>query len=262
MSRSAKILVILAPVVAGGLAMFFVPPIAQDQAYHEFADARPWLGIPNFGDVVSNLPFLLAGLAGLALLPRFQLLDPRERWLWGVHFAAHFLTGLGSIWYHASPDDAHLVWDRLPLTGVIMSLAAIVIAERVGLKAGWRLFGPLLVAGVASIVLWRATGDLRPYALVQFGPMVCLPIAILLFPPRYTLGAGYGWAIGLYAVAKACEMLDRPIFEGLGGAMSGHTIKHLLAGGAAAALLGMAARRKPLRDDSGFSILDSRQPAP
>jgi len=70
----------------------------------------------------------------------------------------------------------------------------------------------------------------------------------------FTLGAGYGWAIGLYAVAKACEMLDRPIFEALGGAVSGHTIKHLLAGGAAAALLVMAARRRPREQPSALSL--------
>ena len=232
----------LAPVAAGVVAMMFVPPIAQDQAYHQFADTRAWLGIPRFADVASNLPFVLVGIAGLALLPRFRLLDPRERWMWGVHFACHLLTGLGSAWYHAAPDDARLVWDRLPLTGVIMSLAAIVASERVGVTAGWRLLGPLLATGVASMLLWRATGDLRLYALVQFGPMICLPLAILLLPPRYTRGAGYGWAIGLYAAAKACEILDRPIFEAV-GAVSGHTLKHLLAGVAAAALLVMAARR-------------------
>ncbi len=248
----ARILLVLAPVIGGVVAMGFVPPIAQDQSYHRFADSRPWMGIPNFGDVVSNLPFVAVGIAGLVLLPRLRLLDPRERWMWGVHFAANLLTGVGSAWYHAAPDDARLAWDRLPLTGVIMSLVAIVGAERISVRAGWRLFGPLLGAGVASIVLWRATGDLRLYALVQYGPMLCLPIAMLLFPPRYTMGAGYGWAIGLYAAAKLCEVLDRPIFEALGGAVSGHTFKHLLAGAAAAALLLMAAARRPpplLRED-------------
>ena len=247
MGRTARVILVVSPLVVGLAALMFAPPIAQDQAYHRFADARTRLGIPNFGDVISNLPFLLVGIAGLTLLPRFRLLDPRERWMWGVHFACHLLTGLGSAWYHASPDDARLVWDRLPLTGVIMSLVAIVASERMSVAAGWRLLGPLLVTGAASIVLWRATDDLRLYALVQFGPMLCLPLAILLFAPRYTMGAGYGWAIGLYAAAKACETFDRPIFEAL-GAVSGHTLKHLLAGWAAAALLHMTARRHASAD--------------
>ena len=34
----------------------FLPPIPQDQAYHQFADHRTLLGIPNFWNVVSNVP--------------------------------------------------------------------------------------------------------------------------------------------------------------------------------------------------------------
>jgi hypothetical protein len=249
MSRAARILVVLSPVVAGALAMLFVPAIPQDQAYHRFADDRPWMGISNFADVASNLPFVLVGVFGLALLRRFRLLDPRERWMWGVFFASHLLAGLGSAWYHARPDDARLLWDRLPLTGVIMSLAAIVTTERIGLRAG-----------IASMILWRAAGDLRLYALVQFAPMLCLPIAILLFPPRYTRGSGYGWAIALYAAAKACELLDRPIFEAL-GAVSGHTIKHILAGAAGAAILIMVAKRREVCDAHSPVRID-RSPAP
>jgi hypothetical protein len=245
MTRAFRIQLVLAPAAAGALAMFFVPAIAQDQGYHNFADGRPWLGLPNFADVASNLPFVIVGVLGLAGLRSFPLIDVRERWMWGVHFASQLLTGLGSAWYHARPDDARLLWDRLPLTGVIMSLAAIVIAERISLRAGWRLFAPLLAVGTASMALWGISGDLRLYALVQFAPMLCLPVAILLFPPRYSGGSGYGWAIGLYAAAKGCELLDRPIFDAVGAA-SGHTLKHLLAGAAMGAILVMVRARTPL----------------
>src|SRR5688572_12603209 len=138
MSRTSRAVLVFAPLLAGGLAILFVPAIGQDQTYHAFADERAWLGIPRFADVASNLPFALVGVAGLALLSKFRLMDRRERWMWGVYFAAQLLTGLGSAWYHAAPDDARLVWDRLPLTAVLMSLAAIVAAERIGLRAGWR----------------------------------------------------------------------------------------------------------------------------
>ena len=42
-----------------------LPPIAQDPTYHQFADQRTLLGIPNFWNVVSNLPFVLVGAMGL-----------------------------------------------------------------------------------------------------------------------------------------------------------------------------------------------------
>jgi len=54
--------------VAMVAAMFALPRIPQDPGYHNFADTRPWLGIPNFLDVASNLPFLVVGLLGLILV--------------------------------------------------------------------------------------------------------------------------------------------------------------------------------------------------
>lgn len=233
--------------------MCFVPPIAQDPTYHDFKDSLPYFGIPNYRDVISNLGFFLVGLAGVIGVSKFRLLDPRERVMWGIHFAAHLMTGLGSAYYHAAPSDARLVWDRLPLTAVIMSLVAIVIAERISIRAGWRLLGPLLAAGFLSIVWWAAAGDLRPYALVQFAPMLCIPLLILLFPPRYSLVAGFAAVVALYAVAKACEYFDGEIFLALDRWASGHTLKHLLAGLATAALLLMAAARKPLGMRNGES---------
>jgi hypothetical protein len=45
--------------------LLLLPPIPQDQSYHQFADQRTIFGIPNFWNVVSNLPFLAVGAAGL-----------------------------------------------------------------------------------------------------------------------------------------------------------------------------------------------------
>ena len=42
-------------------AVFSAPPVAQPQQYHLFADGRGVLGVPNLGNVVSNLAFLAAG---------------------------------------------------------------------------------------------------------------------------------------------------------------------------------------------------------
>ena len=63
---SARLLLILTVVVA--VAVSLLPRIPQPQAYHLFADRRSLLGIPNFGDVVSNLPFAVLGIWGLWLL--------------------------------------------------------------------------------------------------------------------------------------------------------------------------------------------------
>jgi hypothetical protein len=68
----------------GGLLL--LPPIPQDQSYHQFADQRTMFGIPNFWNVVSNLPFLAVGAAGLR---RFRD-DPATI----VLFLGFFLTGI------------------------------------------------------------------------------------------------------------------------------------------------------------------------
>ena len=47
----------------GGLLL--LPAMPQDQSYHLFADCRVVAGIPKFWNVVSNLPFLAVGAAGL-----------------------------------------------------------------------------------------------------------------------------------------------------------------------------------------------------
>jgi len=227
--------------------MFFVPPIAQDQVYHRFADGRPWLGIPNFGDVVSNLAFVAAGLVGLAALRRAGFDDARERTIFAVHFAAQVLTGIGSAYYHWAPDDARLFWDRLPLTAAILSFMAAVAAERVSVAAGWRLLVPLLAAGAASLLWWKGTGDLRMYALAQYAPMITIPLLAMLLPPRYTRGTDIFAVVGWYSLAKACEFFDGLIFDLLGGAVSGHTLKHVLAGVGAFWIARMVILRKRLR---------------
>jgi hypothetical protein len=47
------------------VGLLLLPPIPQDQSYHQFADQRILLGMPNFWNVVSNLPFIAVGAAGL-----------------------------------------------------------------------------------------------------------------------------------------------------------------------------------------------------
>ena len=52
-------------------------------------------------------------------------------------------------------------------------------------------------------------------------------------------------ALGLYGVSKLAEAADAAVFRAT-GIVSGHTLKHLVAALAIAALLRMVARREPL----------------
>jgi len=215
-----KTLILVLITVAGVVAMFLIDPIAQDPAYHRFTDTRAYFGIPNFWNVVSNLPFLVAGTLGL--LQSRRLASPDLATHYRAFCAAAALVAFGSAWYHLAPDNARLVLDRMPMTVAFMTLLAAVIADRVNWVAGRALLWPLIVAGLASIAWWIRTeaaghGDLRPYALVQFLPMLLLPPILLMWKGE-GLSARYLWmASGAYAAAKLAEYGDF------------HAMKHLLA---------------------------------
>lgn len=216
--------------------VFSLSAIAQDPAYHDFADKRSFLGIPNFGDVMGNLAFAVVGIAGLV---RAHHRWPRHKgadfWLWAVFFGGVFLVAFGSGYYHLAPGNATLVWDRLPMTIAFMSLFSIVIRDRMHERWGLLLFPAFLLIGIGSVWYWDWTeslgrGDLRPYALVQFYPVLAIILMIALFPPRHAGTAKYlFWTLGWYIAAKLLEHFDPQIFALTGHVVSGHTLKHVAA---------------------------------
>jgi hypothetical protein len=254
--RDGRVWLLVGTLAAGGVGLAAWPPISQDPAYHHLADGRSCLGLPNCLNVLSNAPFVAVGLAGLAFLagrgarnPGQAFVDPAERWAYVVLFVGVFLTGFGSAYYHAAPDNLTLFWDRLPLAVVFPALLAAVVSERIDVRAGRWLLPPLAGLGVLSVVLWRAGeaaghGDLRLYGLVQFYPMLAIPLMLWLFPPRYTRTADLWGVVAWYAGAKVFEALDHQLFA-LGHLVSGHTVKHLLSVAGAGAILGLLRRRRP-----------------
>jgi hypothetical protein len=244
---------LLAGAAAAALAVALAAPrLAQDPAYHAFADARALAGVPNAADVLSNVAFLAAGLLGLRAVRRHRdrFLDGRERAPWIALFAGVVGIAAGSALYHLSPSNGTLVLDRLPMSVGFMGLLAAMISERVDVRAGARLLVPLLATGAASVLWWWASelsgaGDLRPYVLAQAFALASVPLLVAAGAPRYT---GAPWLLGglaLYGVAKVAELRDGAIFAATGGAVSGHTLKHLIAAGAIALLAVMLARRRP-----------------
>jgi hypothetical protein len=254
-TRTVSWLMVLAAAIIAAIAIL-LPPVPQPQWYHMFADRRRFVGIPNFNDVVSNLPFAVVGLWGLVFLlrprgrqDRTPFLDSRERWPYVIVFAGLLLTAFGSAYYHLQPRNETLVWDRLPMTIVFMSFLAAIVAERINLRAGFWLLPILLAIGVVSVLQWRVSelrgaGDLRFYAAVQAYAVLFLLIALLL-PSRYTRGWDLAFIAGFYVLAKILEALDRPIFE-LGQIVSGHTLKHLAAACAGYWILRMLLKRRPI----------------
>jgi hypothetical protein len=252
--RHGALALAVALACAGVLAL---PPIAQDPAYHRLADQRSLLGIPNGLNVLSNLPFGVVGLLGLAAVfgrgggRAGPVVGPGAAGSYAVLFAGVALTMVGSAYYHLAPDDARLVWDRLPMTVAFVGLVTAMLAERVSPRLGRLVLGPLLVLGVSSVAYWywgelRGAGDLRPYLLVQFGSLLVVALLLLLYPARYR-GTGYLLVgLGLYAGAKLLEAADAEIYA-LGHAVSGHTLKHLVAAAGVACVVAMLRARSVAR---------------
>lgn len=267
-NRTKLVLLGLLCLVGIGIA-FALDPVPQNPDYHRFADERPGFGVSNVLNVLSNLPFLLIGGWGLVLVYRLGREGPVRRYRAGWErlalalFAVSLLgVAFGSSWYHLAPDSGRLVWDRLPMAVGFMSLVALVLGERIGSSWGRRLLGPLVLLGVGSVLHWhlgeqRGAGDLRLYGLVQFLPMLLIPLLVALFPSPYTRGGGWIVALGWYGLAKGAEALDRAIYA-WGVGLSGHTLKHLFAAVGVAWILRMVARRRLVVPEEGTgSVLGS-----
>ena len=76
------------------ISLFFLEPISQDLAYHDFADNRTIFGINNFLDIVSSLPFLFVGMLGLYAI--CQNWGINYSWSWLFLFLSVFCVAFGS----------------------------------------------------------------------------------------------------------------------------------------------------------------------
>jgi hypothetical protein len=112
------------------------------------------------------------------------------------------------------------------MTLVFMPLLELVLTHWIGRAWGRHRFAALVLFGIGSVVWWRATDDLRPYAVAQFGPMLVLIPAFVSVKRIRALWPVVVW----YVLAKLAETFDHQIYSVL--PLSGHTLKHLAAAAA------------------------------
>jgi hypothetical protein len=162
--------VIVAVLGAAALIATLAPPLRRTPSFHVYADQRSWLGIANAGDVLSNLPFVIAGLAGLVLLARRPALprrlgrseaeaidaarDRALRPLAALTFVGLVSIGLGSGGYHLRPGDASLALDWLPIVLALSWIAGLVIADRVDRRLGVAVATGGTLAAIAAVAVW------------------------------------------------------------------------------------------------------------
>lgn len=229
----------LAPFLVVGVAVGFRPPIPQPIEFHDFADRRTLFGIPNFLDVVTNLPFLFVGIVGLMRLRASETRDARVSFAVRAAFATAMLgTFIGSSYYHLAPTTERLFYDRLPLAMLFGAIFLMVLEDRGRMRRNGAVLACVMAASAGSIIYWAYTerigaGDLRPYLVVQFGGIFSVVAALVVFRRSPGSSRHYVAATALYAAALVAQHFDKSIFRAVGETFSGHSLKHLLAAGAA-----------------------------
>lgn len=231
-----KIVILFAVFIAALAIAALTGPVAQSNDYHNFADQRMLRGLPNFWNVLSNLPFALFSLMGLYTVSMVPSTSGRicPRNAYSIFFSGALLVAFGSSYYHLNPGNDALFWDRLPMTIAFMALFSIIISTYVSKQAGTVMLYPLIIIGLLSVIYWHVTernqmGDLRFYALVQFLPMVLIFLILVLFKDADGHRAYLWLMLGAYFLSKLAEHFDEQIYMFFNHTISGHTIKHILA---------------------------------
>lgn len=237
------------------LLLGLLAPGMTGPAASTFSDIRSLGGLPNALDVLSNLPFLVLGLLGLQRLHQLEhghdhrhmpgvaheeLPDSSLDCAW-LFFAGLVLVSAGSAFYHLQPDDVlRLAGDRAAMAVAFAGVIGLAVSDRVSQRAGWPAACVALAGGLLAVAAFHETGNVTPWAVVQFGGMVLVVVLAMLQPVPNGARAMHiklGWLIAAYALAKVLELADGAVFEFSGHLVSGHSLKHVVAALAALPVL-------------------------
>ena len=220
----ALVFLMLAPLAAVFVAY---PPIPQDPAYHNLADGRTFLHVPNFLNVATNIAFLIFGWMGLQLCLTRRIVGASRSWT--TFFFGIVVVAFGSAYYHWNPNNQTLVWDRLPMTIAFMALFAALIAEHILPGIERTALRVAVAVGIISVGWWHYTDDLRLYGWVQFAPLLAIVYMLIAYRGRYTHRMYLLGGLIFYALSKLFELGDSMVYSATDHAISGHSVKHVLA---------------------------------
>ena len=129
--------------------------------YHNFADQRSFLGIPNTMDVISNIAILIPALYLLQVRKKKSTMSN----LLILHLV---LLSVASSYYHWNPSDDTILWDIL----MIATTSMFVVIMMSDTDYGFLLYG----LSILSILYWKSSGDLRLYILILIGVLLYIVI--------------------------------------------------------------------------------------
>ncbi|CAJ2675212.1 unnamed protein product [Trifolium pratense] len=208
----------------------FSPKIPRSPNYHQFADMRNLLGVPNTLNVITNFPFLVVGVLGLILALEggfFTISSQAEISTWILFYAGILGVAFGSVYYHMKPDNNRVLWDTLPMMVAYSSLFSSLVVERIGQRIGLGCMCALLFAAFTCIVYERIYDDIRLCLMFQ----LILPLAIAavayMYPSNYTHSTYWFSSIGIYLLAKLEAVSDKKLYRANNYVISGHSLEHV-----------------------------------
>lgn len=219
------IILLLSSLLVGGL--FFFHPIHQDLHYHNFAEQRFLGSVPHWGDVLTNLGFAITGL----LLLRYKHNTeqyPGQKTVFDCFVFSCFALCLGSGYYHWSPNNYVLLWDRATMLlgfALILLDTAIIYSIFTPQHLVKKIIG-LELLFLLTLFPWVCFDRLELYVLAQFFVMSVMPL--LAIKNYLEKGSHYQHILYMflfYSLAKFFEHYDVFFYHLLG--FSGHSIKHL-----------------------------------
>jgi len=220
----------------------------QEQNYHQFADNRVFFGIPNGLDVMSNLAIVFPGIAGIAFVHerqknKYEWADKFEPTILYCMFFGMVLTFFGSVWFHLEPSNSTLVWDRLGMVIIMACYCSLIIFDRFDSNLAKKVHFPLILIGFSSVFIWQYFDDLRFYFAFKVQLFILVFILLKYGEESYNRSKDYILSLALFGLATIFEFNDGVVFDAL-IIISGHTLKHIVAGIALWWIMRMTRERK------------------
>lgn len=176
-----------------------------DTHYHDFADKN------KYTDILTNLPILISGLY-ISSSKNIKLK------ILGYHV---ILLSLASSYYHLNPNNKTIFLDLLSIS-LISSLLIIYLLKIEDNNIRFIIY----FIGIISVLYWNYSGNLFPYSLLW------LTSTFLLLYVYYD--TKYKWKsliiISLIILIRIVEIYDKKIYNLTNNILSGHSLKHILAG--------------------------------
>lgn len=257
LSKTEAVLLLACTALLG--VALFAPAMSQSIHQHAFADTRTLWGVLYAMDVLSNLPFALVALAGFWLLWRLpaRSISNMQRAMALLFLGSLVLVAVGSSTYHLDPQDATLALDRYCMALAFAGLLGMAAAGHVSERAGAALGLALLALGPLAVYAWSVSGNVMPWAVLQFGGMALMWWLAMLRRREGALRIDWALVLLAYGAAKLLELNDHALYHLSGELVSGHSLKHVVAALAAwPVLVGLARHGRPRQNASPVIIAD------